>query len=64
MVGEIGIFDCLNDSNSPIQRSNSNGNKGREGRVLSKKVMDAAKRVEAEGRAGPRVVLTVTVKED
>ena len=78
MLGEVGMFDCINDVTSPHGNLRNNGygsgsgigsgggsgggGKGREGRVLPKKVMDAARRVEAEGRAGPRVVLNIKMR--
>ena len=68
MRSEISVFECLLDPSSPGYNNGESSpcgqsnNSGLKGRVIPKKVIDAAKRVEAEGRAGPRLVLSAKLK--
>ena len=68
MISEMGIFECTSNLNSSSNfncgdRSPSkNTNSGGKGRIVPKKVLDAVKRIEVEGRAGPRVTLNAMIK--
>ena len=70
MRSEISVFECVPDPTSPgynngeSSPAGQSGNNGQKGRVIPKKVIDAAKRVEAEGRAGPRLILSAKLKDN
>lgn len=65
MDGEIGTFECESDSqitngqrhNSMVQTTGH-----RDSRILPKKVIDAAKRIEKEGRPGPKMSVNIRLK--
>jgi hypothetical protein len=68
MEGEVGQFICQEAEVKPtrgLERSNSSFNAAgqRDGRVIPKKVVEAAMRVEKEGRQGPRMTVNVRIKE-
>jgi hypothetical protein len=68
MEGEVGLFMCQEAEVKPtrgLERSNSTLNSAgqRDGRVIPKKVVDAALRVEKEGRQGPRMAVNIRIKE-
>ena len=63
MQSEVGLFDCFSDLNSPTREAHLDHNgSALRGKIIPKKVMDATRRVELEGRQSPRCVLSVRLK--
>lgn len=59
MESEVGLFIC--EDSPTVNGSQSSGIK--DCKILPKKVVDAARRVEKEGRPGPRITLSIKLKD-